>query len=127
MTGCPVCGRDVPTEFGRIAFHYARASEPLRVCLAVDVRRDDWHALATLQVAHQAAVGIDRVAAALDRVAALVVAAAPMLERVAVAIEARTAAAVQAADDYRRAVAAMEDDSGPVPAPVDDGTDDGSH
>lgn len=120
MTGCPVCGRDVPTEFGRIAFHYARAAEPLRVCLAVDVRRDDWHGLATLQVAHQAAV-------ALDRLTAMMAAAAPMLERVAVAIEARTAAALEAADDYRRAVAAMEDDSGPIPAPVDDGTDDGSH
>lgn len=73
MTGCPVCGRDVPTEFGRIAFHYARAAEPLRVCLAVDVRRDDWHGLATLQVAHQAAV-------ALDRLTAMMAAAAPMLE-----------------------------------------------
>lgn len=136
MAGCPVCGRDVPTEFGRIAFHYARASEPLRVCLAVDVRRDDWHALATLQVAHQAAVGIDRVAAALDRVAALVVAAAPMLERVAVAIEERTAVAkaaearaAKSAAEYLDALmrATSDDDSGPVPAPVDDSADDGSH
>lgn len=107
MTGCPVCGRDVPTEFGRIAFHYARAAEPLRVCLAVDVRRDDWHGLATLQVAHQAAV-------ALERLTAMVATAAPMLERIAVGIEARAAAAVRAADAAERMadVAADLDDGG---------------
>lgn len=121
MAECPVCGRGVPgDEFGRIAFHYQRAAEPLRVCVAVGARRDDFGVIARLQLAHAGVL-------ALERVAVMVAAAAPVLERVAVAIEARTAAALEAADDYRRAVAAMEDDSGPIPAPVDDGTDDGSH
>lgn len=143
MSGCPVCGRDTATEFGRIAFHYARSAEPLRVCLAVDVRHDDWHALAVLQVAHRAAAGVDRVSemalravVALDRLTAMVAAAAPTLERVAVAIEARTAVAkaaearaAKSAAEYLDALmrATSDDDSGPVPAPVDDSADDGSH
>lgn len=129
MAECPVCGRGVPgDEFGRIAFHYQRAAEPLRVCVAVGARRDDFGVIARLQLAH---AGV------------LAPAAAPVLERVAVAIEARTAVAraseeraaksadlervaVMVADYLRALVKVTDDDSGPVPSLVDD-ADDGSH
>lgn len=127
MAGCPVCYRDVPgDEFGRIAFHYMRHVEPLRVCIAVGARRDDFATVAQLQLAHAVALGI-------ERLSVMVAAAAPMLERVAVAIEARTevarageARAAKSADDYLRALvkATDDEDSGPVPAAVDD--DDGA-
>ena len=130
MAECPVCGRGVPgDEFGRIAFHYQRAAEPLRVCVAVGARRDDFGVIARLQLAHAGVL-------ALERVAVMVAAAAPVLERVAVAIEARTAVAkaaearaAKSAAEYLDALmrATSDDDSGPVPAPVDDSTDDGSH
>ena len=128
MAECPVCGRGVPgDEFGRIAFHYQRAAEPLRVCVAVGARRDDFGVIARLQLAHAGVL-------ALERVAVMVAAAAPVLERVAVAIEARTAVAraseeraAKSADDYLRAlVKVTDDDSGPVPSLVAD-DDDGSH
>ena len=130
MAECPVCGRGVPgDEFGRIAFHYQRAAEPLRVCVAVGARRDDFGVIARLQLAHAGVL-------ALERVAVMVAAAAPVLERVAVAIEARTAVAkaaearaAKSAAEYLDALmrATSDDDSGPVPAPVDDSADDGSH
>lgn len=129
MLGCPVCGRQAADHFGRIAFHYERASEPLRVCAAVGAKRDDHPAIAALQQAHA-------MVTAAERLVFLVATAAPVLERVALAIEARTAVAkaaearaAKSAAEYLDALmrATSDDDSGPVPAPVDDSADDGSH
>ena len=127
MPDCPVCGRAVPELVGgRVAFHYERTSavnDALRVCIGVDVRRDDFRTIAQLQ--HSRALAL-----AVDRLVMMVATAAPVLERVAVAIEERTRVAraaeersAKSADEYLRALEAM--DSGPVPSLVDD--DDGSH
>ena len=114
MAGCPVCGRDVPgDEFGRIAFHYQRAAEPLRVCVAVGARRDDFGTIAQLQMAHAGVL-------ALERLSVMVAAAAPVLERVAVAIEERTAVAKAGEARASRARASSR-----RPTSLDD--DDGSH
>ena len=131
MATCPVCGREVPSS-GRVPFHYectSWAPDALRVCSAVDVRTDDHRTIAALQQARATLV-------ALEWLTAMVAEAAPTLERVAVAIEARTAVAkaaearaAKSAAEYLDALmrATSDDDSGPVPAPVDDSADDGSH